>query len=72
MNKKVLLVVNICLLPVFLIVSLTGILQYLFPQYFYLGPVHKPFGIVLFLLIVLHIFLNKAWIKANILRSYKK
>ena len=67
MNRKLLKLVNISLMLIFPVVSFTGILQYLFPRYFYFGPIHKPFGLVLFILIVIHIFLNKAWIKANIM-----
>lgn len=65
MNKKLLKIVNFLLLIVFPIISLTGLLQYFFPRFFYFGPIHKPIGLVFFILVLIHVFLNRAWIKAN-------
>ena len=72
MNKKLLRIVNFLLMLVFSIVSLTGILQYLFPRLFYFGPIHKPFGLVFFILVLIHVFLNRVWIKANYIKGHGK
>lgn len=63
MNKKLLKITNSLLALSFLLVSITGVLQYLFPLRFYFG-LHKQFGIVMVVLAIIHIFLNRGWIKA--------
>ena len=72
MNKRLLKIVNFLLMLVFPVVSLTGILQYLFPRFFYFGPIHKPFGLAFFILAVIHVFLNRSWIKANYIKGRGK
>jgi heme A synthase len=72
MNRNLLKIVNVLLFLAFLVVAFTGLLQYLLPRYFYFGPIHQPFGLAFFILILIHVFLNRAWIKANYLKRHSK
>ena len=72
MKKNLLKIVNILLFIAFIVISFTGILQYLFPRYFYFGHIHMPFGLTFFILVLIHVFLNRAWIKANYFKRHGK
>ena len=72
MNKRNLLkIVNILIALLILNQATTALIHDLLPRDVF-GFLHKNGGVILFVAVLIHVYLNWAWVKSNILRSRKK
>jgi len=72
---KLLRIVNILLALVFLSISVSGIIQMLSPgtiPYLQFKQIHPLTGMLLIILVLVHVYLNWNWIKANYLKKKSK
>ena len=74
MKIKPLIVVNILMLLLFLSTAVVGTVKAIFPDsipYELFRAVHPKFGVAFFILAIVHIALNRAWIKATFFNKKK-
>jgi hypothetical protein len=72
MNKRnILKIVNILLAVLILNQATTGLLHDLLPHSAF-EFLHEKGGVTLFIMVLVHIYLNWAWVKANLLPGRKK